>query len=116
MQLLAEMKNNGMSWQEVGKELGVSGTLAWKVCKGVCQSNKIDAALGLAEAEVIVPIAMAKKNYPNPKDKNRFRVALEFDTKEEQQEAIKLLSLLGSTRKEQSRMATKIIKWNIAEP
>jgi hypothetical protein len=78
MQLLTEMKNSGMSWEEVGKKLGVSGMLAWKVCKGICKSNRINAALGLAEPIVEVPKAQAKKHYPNPRDKGRHRRAGEF--------------------------------------
>lgn len=109
MQLLIEMKNSGMSWREIGTKLGVSGALAWKVTKGICKSNKIETALGLAEPIVEVPKAMAKKHYPNPQDKDRNRVALEFENKQDQQEMIDILAMYGKTRKEQSAYLKKLL-------
>jgi len=102
MFLLADMKNNGMSWQEIGDKLNVSATLVWKVAKGRCRSNLVDAALGIDELHVTVPQSQVKKHPSNPNDTGRLRVALEFGTKQEQWEMIDMLDFLGKTRKEQS--------------
>lgn len=78
MFLLVEMKNSGMSWRQIGDRLGVSSMLVWKVAKGRCKSNAIDAALGIEEKLIEVPETQAKKNYPNPRDRGRHRRAAEF--------------------------------------
>lgn len=48
MKALAAKKNKGMTWQEIADELGdgITAAMVWKVTKGLCESSKIDRALG----------------------------------------------------------------------
>jgi hypothetical protein len=50
-EVLQEMRKT-MKWNEIGAALGVSGSLAWQVAKGRCQSPKIRRALGIRKEAV----------------------------------------------------------------
>ena len=48
LQKLAET----LTWDAIGRGLGVSGALAWKVAHGQCRSRKVRAALGIRKESV----------------------------------------------------------------
>ena len=80
----------GKTWEQVGEALGVSGALARKVALGECRPGlKVRKALGT--------------------HRRRYRLALEFETKEEQKRFVRRLAIYGNDRKEQTlRLSYKI--------
>jgi hypothetical protein len=72
-----------MTWDEIGAALGVSGALVWKVANGRCGAGlKLRKALGTHH--------------------KRYRLALEFDSKEQRDKMARRLQIYGQDRKEQS--------------
>ncbi len=48
MAKVKEMRNRGMTWDQIGAEIGVSGALMWKVARGKCISHKALAYFSMA--------------------------------------------------------------------
>ncbi len=103
------LRARNLSYGKIGKMIGISGAHVWNVEHGKCDSVKARHYFGLPPKEVktipcIVCGDVHKQNHPNPKDKNRFRVALEFETQEDQQRAIEIINNApGLNRKSKSR-------------
>lgn len=111
-----DYRSQGETYSGIAAAAGVSPALIWKIARGICSSNKVRAYFSLALKPVeVVPCrgcgeVHTTKTCPNPKDKGRYRLALEFDTAEEWRIARNLIGWLGNNRKEQSKALIMLIE------
>jgi len=80
---------NSLTWQEIGDLIGISKSLAWRVAHGKCDSAVARHFFGLPQKMVeVLPCVVCggvhvQKTCTAKHGRKRYRVALEFDTKEE---------------------------------
>ena len=86
---IKKLRDAGETYDEIGQKAGVSGALIWKIAHGQCASQKVKRHFDLNE--------------------KRYRVALEFISKNEQQKMINLLAELGPIRIWQSEVLLRLL-------
>lgn len=112
--MVMSMKTKNNTWQQVGDTIGIVRSLAWRVAHGKCDSAVAREYFELPPKRVtVIPCDCGEvhmQSHPRTRDRGRYRVALEFDTPEQQRELIDLLSMIGETRKEQGNKLLEILR------
>ena len=111
---IEKQRIRGCSYETIGKMADVSGALIWKITQGKCSSPTVRAYFGLAPKMVMIEPCMCgevhvKKSCPHTRPKRRYRVALEFLSKDEQQKMISLLAEFGPIRTWQSEVLLRLL-------
>ena len=113
-QEVEKLRNAGETYESIAEKAGVSGALIWKITQGKCGSPKVRAYFGLAPKMVMIEPCICgevhvKKSCSHTRPKKRYRVALEFLNKDEQQKMIGLLAEFGPIRTWQSEVLLRLL-------
>ena len=115
---IEQLRFKKLTYDQIGKKIGISGALVWKVMKGKCTSHKARHYFGLPPKLVeIAPCAVCgevhlQKTCAARRDtRPRYRLALEFASESERDECARLMALyLAPDRAEQSRHILDILR------
>ena len=83
MRMLISMKNDNRSWDMLAASLTtehtkVSAPLVRKVALGLCKSPRVEAALGLREETITIPVSQYRKPRATP-PRQRTRLTIDTD-------------------------------------
>ena len=104
---LRRLKNSGLSWACIGERVGVSGTVAWKVCRGIYSNDDVHRYFGvMAPVAEFNPTTHHPRRNPRPRE-DGYTYAAKLDSfwREQIQEARELTGMDNAA----------IVKWAIRE-
>ena len=102
------LKTQKRTWRDVGKIIGIDGSLAWQVAHGKCDSVVARHYFGLPPKTIeAMPCSVCgelhiKKTCSNKPRKKQYRISLQFETEEKLNSFKEDLFSRGNNRIEQT--------------